>query len=357
VRVAFAIENHLGHRTLLANMRGALADEPDLDAVWIPVEAHGNGVIDRIPRLRDTHALVLALSAGRGLRASAKQGKIDVAFLHTQRMAHLLMPWIRRIPTFLSIDGTPASLERYRTVYGLPPRKGNTYQPIRDAFHRLTYGVARGVICMSELVRDTVVNHYGVPREKTLVLWPGVDIQAWRPPEERAPGSDVRLLFVGGEFDRKGGNLLLRWARETQLRGWTLDIVTTQPIEVPDRVRHHAPMSPNDPRLRELVRQADLFVLPTRADMSPWVISEAKASGTAVLSTRVGALPEMVRDNVDGWLIPSDDFAALKTRLDEALRDPAPLAAMGIRAREDAEMRFDARRNAHQLLGFMRANR
>jgi glycosyltransferase involved in cell wall biosynthesis len=357
VRVAFAIENHLGHRTLLANMRAALADEPDLDAVWIPVDAQGNGILDRIPRLRDTHALVLALSAGRALRASAREARLDVAFLHTQRMAHLLVPWMRRTPTFLSIDSTPTSLEKYRVVHGLPSEKGSPYPPIRDAFHRLTYGMARGVVCMSELVRDTVVRDYGVASERTLVLWPGVDLTAWHPPAERAPGDEVRLLFVGGHFERKGGNLLLRWARETQATGWTLDIVTDEQIDVPARVRHHPPMKPNDPQLRELVRHADLFVLPTRADMSPWVISEAKASGTAILSTRVGALHEMVRDGVDGWLIPSDDFPALTACLDGALRDRGRLAHMGRQAREDAELRFDARTNARMLLSFMRANR
>jgi glycosyltransferase involved in cell wall biosynthesis len=357
VRVAFAIENHLGHRTLMSNMRAALADEPGLAAVWIPIDARGNGIFDRVPGIRDTHALMLALSALRGLWASATEGPIDIAFLHTQRMAHLLAPWMRWTPTFLSIDATPALLERYRAVQGRPHQGRSRYALVRDALHRLTYRLARGVVCMSELVREIVIRDYGVPRDKTLVLWPGVDLGAWHPPAERAAGSDVRLLFVGGDFDRKGGDLLHRWARETQARGWTLDVVTDHPIDPPAHVRHHPPMKPNDPRLRELARQADLFVLPTRADVSSWVIAEAKASGTAVLSTRVGSVPELVRDGMDGWLIPSEDAPALAACLEEALRDRSRLAEFGARAREDAELRFDARRNARTLMDFMRAHR
>jgi glycosyltransferase involved in cell wall biosynthesis len=356
MRVAFAIENHLGHRALLANMRTALADERDLDACWLPIDAYGNGIIDRIPRVRDAHALVLALSARRALKAAAKAAPIDAAFLHTQRMAHLLLPWMRQTPTFLSVDATPVSLEQYRAVQGLSSQQGGRYSAIRDAMHRRTYNAARGVVSMSEVVRETVVQQYGVPREKTLVLWPGVDTMRWHPAEQRAPGDELRLLFVGGDFDRKGGPLLLRWAAETKARGWTLDVVTDQPIEVPAGVRLHSAMKPNDPKLTDLVRQADLFVLPTRADMSPWVISEAKASGTAVLSTRVGALPEMVREGVDGWLIASNDFDALTAGLDEALRDRARLADFGARAREDAVVRFDSRQNALRLMQFMRVN-
>jgi glycosyltransferase involved in cell wall biosynthesis len=356
MRVAFAIEDHLGHRALMANMRAALADEAGLDARWIPISASGNGIIDHIPRLRDAHALVLALSARRGLNAAAKEGAFDVAFLHTQRMAHLLVPYMRRTPTFLSVDSTPAFLEQYRTAQGLSSQKGSRYWFLRDAAHRRTYAAARGVVCMSELVRETVVNDYRVPRERTLVLWPGVDLSRWRPAVDAAPGAEVRMLFVGGDFDRKGGPLLLRWAAETKARGWTLDVVCDQAIRVPGNVRLHSDMKPNDPRLVALMQQADLFVLPTRADMTPWVVSEAKASGKPVLATRVGALPEMVRDGIDGWLVPSDDLPALTERLEHAIRNHGQLAEFGARARQDAELRFSSRRNAHMLLDFMRAN-
>jgi len=335
-------------------LRSGLADRPEIDPVWIQINALGNGLIDRIPRLRDKHALVLSLSARRGLREAERSGKLDLAFVHTQRGAHLLVDWMRRTATFLSIDSTPAALEQYRALEGKTTKAGGRYWLLRDAVHRRTYRAARGVICMSELVRRAIVEQYDVPRERTLVLWPGVDVDRWRPPESRRKGGEVRLLFIGGDFKRKGGPLLLRWAEENKHLPCSLDIVTEQPISAPPHVRVHAGLKPNSRRLMELLAEADLFVLPTRADMSPWVIAEAKAFGKPVLTTTVGALPEMVRDGIDGWLVPPEDLSAFDQRIKTAIAEPATLAQFGARAREDAELRFNAARNADLLLEFMR---
>jgi len=94
-------------------------------------------------------------------------------------------------------------------------------------------------------------------------------------------------------------------------------------------------------------------VLPTRADMSPWVIPEAKAAGTAVISTHVGAIPELVRDGVDGWLVNPDDYTSFAQRLDEALRHRKKLFEFGRRAREDAVERFNSVTNARKLVQYM----
>ncbi|MET0790894.1 MAG: glycosyltransferase family 4 protein [Polyangiaceae bacterium] len=337
----------------MSNLRSSLTGRSGIDPVWIPINATGNGIIDKIPQLRDKHALVLALAARRGLRAALADGPIDVTLLHTQRMAHLLVGWMRKTPTYLSIDGTPTDQEQYRLLQGGSSQKGSSYWSIRDAVHRRTYRAARGVVCMSSLVRDSVVNDYGVDRARTLVLLPGVDTTRWRPPAEPTSGREVRLLFIGGDFVRKGGPELLRWARETTAKGWSLDIVTEVELEAPPNVRVHSGFKPNDPRLMELVQRSDLFVLPTRADMSPWAVAEAKASGKPVVTTLVGALPEMVREGVDGWLIPPENYEAMRARLDAAVQDRNTLAEFGKRAREDAELRFSAARNAELLLEFM----
>jgi glycosyltransferase involved in cell wall biosynthesis len=160
-------------------------------------------------------------------------------------------------------------------------------------------------------------------------------------------------LFVGAEFERKGGKLLLRWVNETARGDFRVDIVTKEPVDPSPRVTVHSGFAPNQPGLIDLIRRADLLVLPTRADMSPWVIAEAKAAGTAVISTRVGAIPELIRDGVDGWLVSPDDYANFAHRLEEALGDRQKLFDFGRRAREDALERFNSVTNARKLIEFM----
>ncbi len=94
----------------------------------------------------------------------------------------------------------------------------------------------------------------------------------------------------------------------------------------------------------------DLFVFPTRFDYSPYAVIEAMAAGVPVISTRVGAIPEMVEDGVGGFLIEANREAPLADRVSWALDNRSQLPAMGARGRERAVERYAAARNYPQLL-------
>jgi glycosyltransferase involved in cell wall biosynthesis len=356
MRVGFVIENHLGHRALMSNLRAAFAGESAIDPIWLPLEPTG-GLLDRIPHVKNKHALIFGVRARRALAEAEAAGRLDACFMHTQRMAHLVVDRMRKLPTFLSIDATPLQLDRhYRTLLGLRPQHGTRYYKMRDAIHRRTYGAARGMITMSQAVAGTLSADYGVDEKDVLVLWPGVDTAKWSPDPTRRQGDEYRLLFVGGDFVRKGGDLLLRWVRATKRRDFRVDIVTEQPLDdVPPNVHVHTKFRPNEPGLLELAREADLLLLPTRADMSPWVVSEAKAAGVPVLSTRVGAIPELVRDGVDGWLVAPEEYEPFAARLEAVLADRQQIREFGARARADAVERLDSVKNAQRLIAFMQA--
>lgn len=355
MRIAFAIEDQLGHRALLANLRASLAAERTVEPIWCPVDPRGEGFL-AWPRVRDKHALVFGLKLRKLMRDVSANIAPDAFFVHTQRMAHFAVDHMRKVPTFLSIDATPRELDDiYGPLTGNVSRPHGLYWKIRDAVHRRTYRAARGVITMSDLVARTLSNSYGVDPGEILVLLPGVDTDAWRPLAARRPGGQIRLLFVGAEFERKGGDLLLRWARETSHRNFKLDIITRSAVEPHPGVTVHGQFKAGDQGLIQLVQQADLLVHPTRADMSPWVISEAKAAGTAVLSTRVGGIPELVREGIDGHIVAPNDYAGFSARLEQMLSDTDALARYGVRAREDAVERLDASRNARRLIDFIQA--
>jgi glycosyltransferase involved in cell wall biosynthesis len=354
MRVAFIIENQLGHKALLANLRAALAQQTTVDPIWLPLDPYGDGLLDRIPRLRDKHGITFGLKARKLLREAQTKGEFAACLMHTQRMAHLAVDRMRKVPTFLSIDATPIELDKFYRggLSGLPSARDTLYWRFRDAIHRRTYAAARGIITMSNSVSLSLAS-YGVSPADVLVLWPGVDVETFSPPETVAFDEECRILFVGAEFERKGGRLLLRWINETTRRDFHVDIVTKEHIDPQPGVTVHSGFAPNQPGLIDLIRRADLLVLPTRADMSPWVIAEAKAAGTAVISTHIGAIPELIRDGVDGWLVKPDDYASFAERLEEVLADRRKLFEFGRRAREDAVDRFNSVTNARKMVEFM----
>ncbi|HEX6069289.1 MAG TPA: N-acetyl-alpha-D-glucosaminyl L-malate synthase BshA [Longimicrobiaceae bacterium] len=94
----------------------------------------------------------------------------------------------------------------------------------------------------------------------------------------------------------------------------------------------------------ELLACADLFLLPSASESFGLAALEAMASGTPVVATDVGGLPEVVEDGVTGFLAPVGDVEAMAAKSLELLRDPARWLQMSQAARALAIERFSAAR-------------
>jgi glycosyltransferase involved in cell wall biosynthesis len=185
-----------------------------------------------------------------------------------------------------------------------------------------------------------------------LAQWPRVT------PEERLAASAGRLpqlLFVGGDFERKGGRLLLDCFERDLTGRCELDIVTQTTITPPPGVRLHTTLTPNSDELKRLYAEADIFVFPTLADCAPLAVPEAMAASLPVVTTRVGAIPEMIEDGVTGLLVAPGDRDGLRDALERLLQSPEMRVQMGASARAVAERVDDAGRNAARVLDVLRS--
>jgi glycosyltransferase involved in cell wall biosynthesis len=141
------------------------------------------------------------------------------------------------------------------------------------------------------------------------------------PPSREAAlaGLDARspdrcnLLFVGVDWERKGGRFAIDVTRRVRMAGVDarLSIVGCSPPaheQVPPYVQVHGFLSKTDHRqravLEQLQREAHFFILPTRAECFGCVFAEAAAHAVPSLSFRVGGVPTAVRDEVTGKLFP-----------------------------------------------------
>ena len=98
------------------------------------------------------------------------------------------------------------------------------------------------------------------------------------------------------------------------------------------------------------IAQAGVVVLPHRW-LEPFgmVVIEAFAAGRPVIATRRGGPAELIRDGVDGLLVPEDDPAALRDALRSLLSSPRRLAAMGRAARARYEAQHQPERHERRL--------
>jgi len=95
---------------------------------------------------------------------------------------------------------------------------------------------------------------------------------------------------------------------------------------------------------QEILCGADIFVLPSYVEGLPIGLLEAMANGLPVVATNVGGIPEVVREGIDGKLVPPGDIAALRDALAWMVTHPRERVVMGVRAAERARANFSEER-------------
>ena len=209
--------------------------------------------------------------------------------------------------------------------------------------------LADRILVGSTFVRDSFIEE-GVPREKLAVVPYGAQIEFFNPPEENKHVTDFRVLFVGQIGQRKGVPYLLRAFKGFKGPGTELTLVgnfvnTAAPFKPYRDVFTHIPHVPKG-ILREIYRQSDVFVFPSLLEGMGMVVIEAMAAGLPVITTANGQ-GDIVRDGVDGFLVPIRDERAIADRLEYLRSHPAERKEMGKRARERAlQYTWDAYRNS-----------
>ena len=132
---------------------------------------------------------------------------------------------------------------------------------------------------------------------------------------DKRPTDKCNLLFVGVDWERKGCDTALEIAKELHSQNINvhLDIVGIRevPVPLPDYITSHGFVSKKTEeginKLIELFQKAHFFVLPTRADCAPVVLSEASSFAVPSVATKTGGVDCVVRDNVNGMTFALSD--------------------------------------------------
>lgn len=364
-RIAFVMEQALGHVTHTQNLQHNVPCDPEVEPQWLLIPFDVTGAAARVPIYRSNWTVRAGWRARRSLAGLARRTPPDGLFIHTQVPAVLAADWVRRYPTVVSLDATPLQYDQLGEFYR-HERGPEWLERLKFWLNRNIFHAADHLVTWAVWTKESLVAGYGVPAEKVTVIPPGVNPRQWARPTSRAmrEGEPVRILFVGGDLARKGGHLLLesfRTLRNTPLplQGEgpevELHLVTRTPVEPEPGLYVYDDIVPNDPRLAQLYHQADIFALPTFGDCLPMVLSEAGAAGLPVVSTRVAGIPEIVADGESGFLVPPHDGQALTEALTRLVEDADLRLRMGRRAVEIINERFDAEKNADRLLALIKA--
>jgi glycosyltransferase involved in cell wall biosynthesis len=356
--LGFVLERSLGHLTHAETLARTVPLEPGITADVAQIDFTVEGFPARIPGFNSNWTIRSGVRARRVIRGMHRRRRLDALFVHTQVPAVLAPDWVARIPTVVSLDATPLQYDELGAHYGheVAGRRveGLKWKATRACFRRSAH-----IVTWSAWAKDGVVEGYGIDAEKVTVLPPGVSPSLWHLPAPRPTDrGNVRILFVGGDLERKGGDVLLEAfavlrAELASAPGGValeLDLVTRAEVAPAPGVRVHRDMHPNSPGLIALFHDADIFALPTRGDCLGIVFLEAGAAELPLVATAIAGVPEIVKDGQTGLVVPPGDRDALVDVLRTLVADPELRRRLGTSARQLVDRRFDAVTNTHELV-------
>jgi len=213
------------------------------------------------------------------------------------------------------------------------------------------YARAALIFTMSERLRRSFIEDFGVPADRLVTVHCGPNVPVPPPRDEVAltdPGLPPRILFIGRDFERKGGPVLLQAFDLVRHRipDARLTVVGGRPAHgsAPEHVEYLGYLDRDTESGRAAMdaayRSATVFCLPTRFEPFGTSFVEAMMYGLPCIGPSTWAVPEIIADGETGTLVPPEDPVAVADALVRILEDPAWAVAMGDAARQRALRRF-----------------
>jgi glycosyltransferase involved in cell wall biosynthesis len=339
MKVLLVQSNVLGNRVLGDYLADALESHAGLDTTKIEVSSEDVHQQAMPPFLARSILARRHWAISRALRQhDIHPARFEAVVCNSFTILLALGPAFRSLRRVCLFDGS--SFAHREVIPGLrkPPC-------LRDRAKALTYSRILGgnlsLLPLSQWARNAHEKYFRHEQPiNTMVCSPysrldvisRSDMDTARPTGSSAD-QDLKLLFVGNYLSKKGGYDLIRLHRERLYKFCSLTVVTRQVVTE----THPKLLVINDvgvehrERIEHIYRTHDLFVFPSTFDFFGLVVLEAMSQGLPVVAYDVAAMPEMVRDGINGHLIPYDEdrFATLVDTIERLALNRHDLNRMG----------------------------
>ncbi len=257
------------------------------------------------------------------------------------------------IPIVLIEDATFASLHNYYPQYSALPKNA-----VREMNFLSEKAIkkARLLIFASSWAAQSAIKDYHAEQEKVHVVPMGANFE--NPPpkaiiQQKRRSDQCRLLFIGFDWQRKGGDIAFETLLALENRGIQAELTICGCVP-PGKYAHRRMkvipyLDKNNPeqyrQLEQLYLKSDFLLLPTRNECFGLVFCEANAFGLPIITTHTGGVPEVVKDGQNGFVLPVSDrgpaYAEIIARLYQDEQRYADLVVSS-RAAFDDRLNWDA---------------
>ena len=232
----------------------------------------------------------------------------------------------------------------------------NFYAALPAVLQRMTrsvFAMATTVVVIGPVARHFVIQALRVPAQRVAIVINGVP-EAIEPRRTPQPGGSQRVLFLGNLSDLKGVSILLQALSKPGFDRGRLQVVIAGGGDVAGYQAKARALGIDEfvkfegwcdqQKTARLLAASDVLVLPSLDEVLPLVILEALANGVAVVCTPVGEIPSLLTDGIDARFVTPGDVDDLAAVLQDVLKEPAQLEAMGRNGRALYEQQFSLSR-------------
>jgi glycosyltransferase involved in cell wall biosynthesis len=251
------------------------------------------------------------------------------------------------IPVIYMTDATFQQLQGY-----YPSFSNLANYNIRQGIELDKKAFQKAAHCMlaSEWNKNSAITDYGINQEKISVIPCGANLDKIPAAADLYnPATDpCRLLFLGVEWDRKGGDIALetfQWLKQKGVHVHLHIIGCVPPVNI--AVEKHITVIPfldkkneeDVKKLQSILLQTHFLLLPTRAECAGVVFSEASAFGIPAITTDTGGVTTYVRSGMNGYALPySAKGQEYAQQIKEILDSPIKFEVLKKRSRAYYEM-------------------
>lgn len=219
---------------------------------------------------------------------------------------------------------------------------------------------ARFIFCISDFCRSQLMKYCDPAHwDKMHVVRLGVDVEEFKP-IRRSPNQPLQIVCVGRLVPAKGQHILLRALSLLHAKGHAPRLIFVGNGPDSDSLKREAALvgltehvvfrgALNHDQTREQLSQADIFALASFAEGIPVALMEAMAMTIPCVSTSVAGIPELIRDAVDGLLVPPSSVESLARAIESLLVDPELRERLGASARTRVMERYNLTDNLKVL--------
>jgi len=272
-----------------------------------------------------------------GFRSLTINGDVDLIHVHSHpTRIHAK----RRVPVVMSAgsshyinvrDYEKWSERKIRRRYSLARA---IYRPMGIHDELLNSEEVARIYTFSNWAREIYIRN-GIARDKVDVIYPGFDLPAV--PNRSVQREKINFLFIGRDFARKGGPLVVEAFErlKQQKDSVSLTVVTGDADQVKRAEGINVlPFMDRTKLYKDVYPTADVFVMPTEAEGWGFTNAEAMSFALPVITTNIGAIPEIVEHGVAGFLIKPGDADALVGAMTQLAGSRDLREEMGNRGRE-----------------------